>query len=276
MVWVLIRIASNRLAEAILISTHNIGFFEGRGDSNEHPQHRFFEDLTKIIFELSSNIIKYAPYFFCCILVNVFCYISENILTVGSLREVLSAKQQLKMVILNSKEDVFPLWMEKMNSLRKDKTLYDVCIKVGDNQITAHKSVLASASEYFNSYFVGPLKTEDAIAEVDLSTIALDFESADAVVDFLYTGMIDIHDENLEAILKLATFLLIYPLKELCIKYMEQSCDLNLYMLYYLLCVDYMVADAEDIMIRTVKPRFHDWFINKNSTLVLSPYHLQN
>ena len=35
---------------AILMSTHNIGFYE---------------DLTKIIFELSSNIIKYAPYFFC-------------------------------------------------------------------------------------------------------------------------------------------------------------------------------------------------------------------
>ena len=30
------------------MSTHNIGFYE---------------DLTKIIFELSSNIIKYAPYF---------------------------------------------------------------------------------------------------------------------------------------------------------------------------------------------------------------------
>ena len=38
-----------------------------RGDSNEHPQHRFYEDLTKIILELSSNIIKYAPYFFCCV-----------------------------------------------------------------------------------------------------------------------------------------------------------------------------------------------------------------
>ena len=31
------------------MSTHNIGFNE---------------DLTKIIFELSSNIIKYTPYFF--------------------------------------------------------------------------------------------------------------------------------------------------------------------------------------------------------------------
>ena len=35
------------------MSTHNIGFYE---------------DLTKIIFELSSNILKYVPYFFCCFL----------------------------------------------------------------------------------------------------------------------------------------------------------------------------------------------------------------
>ena len=27
-----------------------------------------YEDLTKIIFELSSKIIRYAPYFFCCLL----------------------------------------------------------------------------------------------------------------------------------------------------------------------------------------------------------------
>ena len=53
MLWVLIRIASsryvvsahqNRLVEAILMSTHNIGFYE---------------NLTKIIFQLSSIIIKH-------------------------------------------------------------------------------------------------------------------------------------------------------------------------------------------------------------------------
>ena len=33
------------------MSTHNIGFYE---------------DLTKINFELSSNSIKYTPYFFYC------------------------------------------------------------------------------------------------------------------------------------------------------------------------------------------------------------------
>ena len=40
------------------MSTHNIGFYE---------------DLTKNFFELSSNIIKYAPYFFCCTFQNMYC-----------------------------------------------------------------------------------------------------------------------------------------------------------------------------------------------------------
>ena len=40
---------STHRGEAILMSTHNIGLYE---------------DLTKIIFKLSSSIIKYAPYFF--------------------------------------------------------------------------------------------------------------------------------------------------------------------------------------------------------------------
>ena len=33
------------------MSTHNIGFYE---------------EISEIINQLSSNIIKYAPYFFCC------------------------------------------------------------------------------------------------------------------------------------------------------------------------------------------------------------------
>ena len=42
------------------MSTHNIGFYE---------------DLTKIIFQLSSNIIKYAPYlFFWAIVVKIRVY----------------------------------------------------------------------------------------------------------------------------------------------------------------------------------------------------------
>ena len=62
------------------MSTHNIGFYE---------------DLTKIIFELSSNIIKNAPYFFCwktqfqgvqcrvVLVVNAFIFFLKNCFVVA-------------------------------------------------------------------------------------------------------------------------------------------------------------------------------------------------
>ena len=54
------------------MNTHNIGFYE---------------DLTKIIFELSSNIIKYAPYSFC------YYYISTINIKISSLYLVSVAVQ---------------------------------------------------------------------------------------------------------------------------------------------------------------------------------------
>ena len=50
------------------MSTHNIGFYE---------------DLTKIIFELSSNIIKYAPYFFCCTTDDLKVKITDSLLNIS-------------------------------------------------------------------------------------------------------------------------------------------------------------------------------------------------
>ena len=142
---------------------------------------------------------------------------NEQLQLESRLRNILINCKDFKMVILGSKEDICLRLMDVMNSLRKDQTLYDVCIKVGDDQVTAHKSVLVAASDYFTSLFVGPLKIEDNIAEVDLSSIAFDVESVEVVIDFLYTGVIDINEENLETILKLASFLLMSPLEELCI-----------------------------------------------------------
>ena len=180
-----------------------------------------------------------------------------------------------KMVILGSKEKLCSSLMESMDTLRKEDTLVDVSIKVNGRQIRAHKNVLASGSKYFFAYFAGPLKTEDRVAEVDLSTIALNANSVETVIDFLYIGQIDIHDENLEAIMKLTSFLLIPSLEKLCIEYIEQCCDLASFLKYYTLSVDYMIADAEWVAIRAIKQRFHDWFIYQQTTMELSPFYLQ-
>ena len=59
------------------MSTHNIGFYE---------------DLTKIIFELSSNIIKYAPYFFC------WTYVSKHLGSLWGKRKMINWLVQFKMI----------------------------------------------------------------------------------------------------------------------------------------------------------------------------------
>ena len=71
--------------------------------------------------------------------------------------------------------------MSAMNDLRKEEQLYDVCVVVGSQQIPAHKYVSVAANDYFKSLFTGPLKTD--LAEVDLSSVALDIESAVAIIN---------------------------------------------------------------------------------------------
>ena len=180
------------------------------------------------------------------------------------------------MVVLGQKDELFPDIMKGMNALQKDKSLYDVCIVVGGHEITAHKSVLAPVSDYFKLLLLGPFKTDTAVVQVDFTSIALDLESAEAVIEFLYTETIDIDDENLAAILKLASFLLIKQLQDLCIKFMEQSSDLTSFMKYFQLSIDYMVPDAEGIVANIVKARFHDWFLFDDSTKEILPCHLKN
>ena len=44
-------------ASAILMGTHNICFYGGRGDSNEYPQYLFYGELLKTFLQLSSNTL---------------------------------------------------------------------------------------------------------------------------------------------------------------------------------------------------------------------------
>ena len=165
--------------------------------------------------------------------------------------------------------------MNGMNALRRKRSLYDVRIIVGGHDVTAHKCVLASVSDYFKSLLTGPFKTDASIVEVDFTSVALDFESTEAVIEYLYTGAIKIDEDNLEAILKLASFLMMKQLQELCVRFMEESTDLTSYLRYFQLSVDYMVPGAEEVASKVVKSRFHDLFVFGDSTKNVSPCHLQ-
>ena len=88
------------------MSTHNIGFYE---------------NLTKIVLVVSSNIIKYAPYFFCC-LVSFKTYYS---LSFCSQLEVNLSRQQ------NSDQTG---WLPKLRSDFEDAKA-DLCLPRGTKAI---------------------------------------------------------------------------------------------------------------------------------------------
>ena len=177
------------------------------------------------------------------------------------------------MVQLDESATVFPAIMKNLNEQRNDNSLCDANVIVGDHKIAAHKCVLVAGSGYVKSLFQGPLKQDTS--DVNLSEVTDDFESTASVIDFLYTGEINIDDENLEDVLKLSSFLLISVLRDTCVKYIQTNLDFDRCIQYYLLSVDYMLPELAQKLSKTVPSRFHDCLIFRDSSLAVSPKHLQ-
>ena len=168
---------------------------------------------------------------------------------------------------------VFPDIMHDLNEQRKNNVLTDVTVIVGDQQIAAHKCVLVAGSEYFNSLFLGPLKQD--ITEVNLSDVTDDFDCTASVIDFLYTGEIEMDDEMLDGILKMASFLLISLLRESCVEYINKNLNLDTCIQYYVLSSEYMLPELSQKLSQTISSRFHDCLIFREASLSVSPKQLK-
>ena len=167
--------------------------------------------------------------------------------------------------------------MEELREQRKAGILCDANVKVGDTQIPAHKCVLVACSNFFKTLYTGPSKKEDGV--VDLSEVTKSDNSVEAVVDFMYSGLIEIDGDNVEAVLKLSSYLEIAPLQELCVEFITTNLKLNLDMdtclQFYLIAVEMEIPMLEKVFHQTIRPRFHDCIIFKPSSLKISPKHLR-
>lgn len=174
------------------------------------------------------------------------------------------------MVLFGTKETHCVSSMDSLVKLRQDDSLCDAYLVVGHQRIPAHRCVLVARSDYFRARFIGPLRDEDK-DDVDLSFVANNAVYVEKVIDFMYEGVIDIDQENLEAFLKLASFLLISKLKEYCSIFMEKTRSVNTIVKYYILSADYAIDGIEKSLKETVRTRFHDWLIFDESVLQVTP-----
>ncbi|XP_055839028.1 kelch-like protein 5 [Episyrphus balteatus] len=104
--------------------------------------------------------------------------------------------------------------------LYEEKELLDVILKTGDIKIETHKFILSASSEYFFEMFRGTSATSK-LNEVEINEIQGSFLKI--IVNYMYTGSIELDLEIIEIILRAAVFLKMTNLLNGCCEFLEKN-----------------------------------------------------
>ncbi len=110
--------------------------------------------------------------------------------------------------------------LKNLDAARKEGSFCDITLLVGPQRhpIKAHRLILASASEYFRTYFKTDVK-EHRQKEKELPK--MDAPTMEVLIDFIYTGRIKLTNENVVEIATTASFWGIGKMVERCVKYIS-------------------------------------------------------
>ena len=137
--------------------------------------------------------------------------------------------------------------MKRLDIQRKKGQFCDVVLEVcnGEDQarFSAHRVVLCAGSPFFYSALNNDMKEskEGLIRLEDMSKVAIE-----ELLDYLYTGHVDVTQHNAFDLLKIADFLVIPSLKEVSSNFIIQSLSSsNCFMAYYL-AVNYRCFELQE------------------------------
>lgn len=106
----------------------------------------------------------------------------------------------------------------KMARLRTDGSLCDVILEVGAREIPAHRLVLSACSNYFCAMFTNRMR-ESQLKRVRLAD--LDEDAVESIVEFAYSAKIDVHEGNVQALLKAASILQLSEIVGACCNFLS-------------------------------------------------------
>lgn len=135
-----------------------------------------------------------------------------------SLVSVLSMEEGNDLLRYSSSSDLLSTF-KKMNTLRANTQLCDVTLMAGERRIRAHRVIMAGFSDYFDAMFNGDLA--ETIQDV-IHIRNVDPDALAAIVDYAYTGKLDICVDNVENMLTVACLLQVETVKQQCCKFMKQ------------------------------------------------------
>lgn len=114
--------------------------------------------------------------------------------------------------------------LKNLNLLRENSQFCDVEIIAGNVRFSAHRAVLSAASEYFEAMFRPDFGLcENKQKSVIIHTI--DAEILNNLLDFIYTGKIDISQSNVQELLAAADMLQLHEVVDGCCEFLR--CELH-------------------------------------------------
>lgn len=113
-----------------------------------------------------------------------------------------------------------PKLLRNLNAQRLTNKFSDVGLVAGGNIIRAHKSVLAAGSAYFNAMFtVGLMEEQQELVEIH----SVSPHILSQLVDFIYSGNVDITQDNVQELFAAADMLELDDVVSGCISYLKQQ-----------------------------------------------------
>ena len=108
--------------------------------------------------------------------------------------------------------------LEYANKKRDQGFFSDVTIVAGNVRIPANRLVLSCYSSYFEGMFTLPMRERyENIIQIE----TIDEKALQALIDFIYTGFINIDEQNVMNLLSGADYLQLHEVKEFCFEFLR-------------------------------------------------------
>ena len=111
-----------------------------------------------------------------------------------------------------------------LNTQRLSGVFCDVQLIVDDKEFSAHRSILAANSSFFLAMFTAEMVEKDE-ARVTLSIVSK--AAMESILEFMYTGQIQIHLANVFELLQASNFLFVDEITKACCQFLENIIDIE-------------------------------------------------
>ena len=110
--------------------------------------------------------------------------------------------------------------LSKCAQFREQSEFIDVSLKVGEEIFLAHRIVLAASSDYFHAMFARGMK-ESHQDVIELKDEGISAASLKIVLDSIYSGDLQVNDENVFEVLVAADHLQVTSVVQQCCRYLQ-------------------------------------------------------